>query len=227
MSDGVERVCVWSGIAFLVPFFIGLLFLAGFVPPPSAALDAKAIADVYAANTAGIRVGLILGIFASGFFIPWSAVIAVQMMRMRGASPVLAIVEAIGGGVAIFILQAPLMMWLTAAFRPERDPALVQLLNDLGWLTILVTFSAPMLQVVAVGLATLLDSSDEPIYPRWAGYMSIWAGFAFFPGVFIEFLKTGAFAWNGLIGFWIPFAAFGGWIVMMTPLVRKAAARAG
>lgn len=43
-----EIACAWSGAAFCVVFGIGFLVLARFVPPPSPALDAAAIAALYA-----------------------------------------------------------------------------------------------------------------------------------------------------------------------------------
>jgi hypothetical protein len=37
------------------------------------------------------------------------------------------------------------------------------------------------------------------------------------------FMKTGPFAWNGLLVWWIPFAMFTGWFVLMITLTWRAA----
>lgn len=64
---------------------------------------------------------------------------------------------------------------------------------------------------MAVGVATLRDAREHPVFPRWFGYLNLWVAFAFLPGPFIIFFHTGAFAWNGFAAFWIPASVFGVW----------------
>lgn len=226
MSDRMQTVCAWSGTVFLLLLFIGLWVLAQFVPPPSAALSADAIAAVYAESRSSIRIGLVIAMIASGFFLPWTALLSVQMSRMQGVSPVLPVTQAIGGGVVVLILLLPTVLWLTASFRPERSPELVQLLNDLGWITLIATFPAPLMQLLAVGIAILSDRSPAPRMPRWSGYFNLWMGTLFIPGALIVFFTSGPFSWNGLIGFWVPLVAFALWFLVMTPVLLQAIRRA-
>jgi hypothetical protein len=72
-----------------------------------------------------------------------------------------------------------------------------------------------------VGLAILLDNADVPAYPRWAGYLSIWAAVLIIPGGMITFFKTGVLAWNGLIALYVPVFAFFIWVLTMTVLTIK------
>jgi len=44
----------------------------------------------------------------------------------------------------------------------------------------------------------------------------------FIPGGLIAFFKTGPFAGDGILTFWLPFAVFFGWFVVMFPLFLKA-----
>ena len=74
----------------------------------------------------------------------------------------------------------------------------------------------------AVGFATLADKSAEPVFPRWSGFVNLWLGTLFLPGGLIVFFKTGPFAWDGFIAFWIPFAAFALWFLVMTPVLLRA-----
>lgn len=38
------------------------------------------------------------------------------------------------------------IVWLTAAFRPAQDPAIIRMLFDLGWLTVDIGFGVTILQ---------------------------------------------------------------------------------
>lgn len=222
MSTRMQTLCAWSGLMFVALLFVGVWFVAWFIPPLAPALDADALAAFYAASPTSIRIGLVIGMIASGFFIPWTAVLSVQMARMQGTSPVLPVIQAIGGGVVVWIVLLPVVFWLTASFRVERSPELVLLLNDLGWIALVATFPAPLMQLFAIGIATLSDRSPQPVFPRWAGYFNLWMGTLFIPGALIVFFKSGPFAWSGLIGFWVPLSAFALWFVVMTPVLLKA-----
>lgn len=69
------------------------------------------------------------------------------------------------------------------------------------------------LQNLAIGLCSLGDNNNR--YPRWIGFVNFWIAILFLPGVLLPFFKSGPFAWNGLIGFWLVAFAFFGWIIMM------------
>ena len=225
MISGLQKLCAWSGIGFVLLFVLGMWVLAGMVPPPSPAADAATVGAFFSDNASGIRLGMLVAMIASGLYLPWTAVLTLQMKRMQGVSPVLPLVQAISGAVVTLILLIPVMLWATAAFRVDRSPELILLLNDFAWLFILMTFPAPTVQVFAVGLSALLDKSVDSVFPRWVGFVNLWLGTLFLPGGLIVFFKTGPFAWDGFIAFWIPFAAFGLWFLVMTPVLLRAIRR--
>ena len=69
MENGL-RMGIWSGpVAFLI-FGIGLIGFAHFLPPPAPSLSSQEIAEVYANNTLGIRLGGILIMLAAALFAP-------------------------------------------------------------------------------------------------------------------------------------------------------------
>ncbi|MGB8390637.1 MAG: hypothetical protein WCE76_23335, partial [Mycobacterium sp.] len=73
--------------------------------------------------------------------------------------------------------------------------------------------------------AILSDVTPEPIFPRWSGYLSIFVALVQIPPVMLVFFKTGPFAWDGLISWWLPAIDFFGWIVVMMVLTATAARR--
>jgi hypothetical protein len=123
------------------------------------------------------------------------------------------------------LLAIPLLFFLVVAFRPDRDPNVLQGLNDLAFLTFLMPFAPFCMLVLAIGVAVLQDSADEPILPRWFGYLNIWCVLLFAPAGLMPFFKTGPFDWRGLISLWLGFAAFGLWLVASSWTLDRAIRR--
>ena len=221
MNTKSQLLCAWSGIAFLILFTIGWVLLARFLPPPSPALSADDVASIYQHNTGAIRFGLMLAMIAGGLTAPWVAVIANQMKRIEGDSPVLTYTMLVAGAAGVMILVFPTIIWTVAAFRPDRSPELIMLLNDFGWLLFVMTFSPFFVQNIVIGLAIFSDDASEPVFPRWLGYFNMWVAILLVPGGLITFFKTGPFAWDGIIAFWLPLVIFFGWFLVMFQVLRK------
>jgi hypothetical protein len=201
---------------------VGWWLLARFVPPPSPNASAVEIANLFSQNTNGIRIGMILLIAAAGLFAPFIAVISAQIARIEGSPPVLAYTQLLGGAMSIAIILFPAMFWTTAAFRPERNPELILLLNDAAWLIVAMTFSPGVIQNLAIGFAILGDRGKPPVFPRWLAYLNFWVAFLLLPAGLITFFKAGPFAWNGLLAFWMPLVVFAIWFNVMFVMMLKA-----
>ena len=225
MNKTYHKMCIWSGMVFLVLLGLGLWISAGFLPPLLPSADAETIAQIYRQNTFGIRLGAFLSIAGSAFFFPLIAVISVHMFRIEGRYPVMSVLQAISGTCASMLFFFPCLVWTVIAFRPERDPALMYLLNDFSWIWFVIPFSPAMIQNLAIGFAILGDKRDQPLFPRWSGFLNIWVGLLFIPGGVAGFFKTGPFAWNGLLSFWLGVTVFTIWIIVMIPLLLKAVER--
>jgi hypothetical protein len=79
--------------------------------------------------------------------------------------------------------------------------------------------------VLATGVAILQDDADEPILPRWLGYLNVWCALLFAPAGLMPFFKTGPLDWRGLISLWLGFAAFGLWLVASSWTLDRAIRR--
>ena len=119
-----------------------------------------------------IRTSMIIFNLCAIMLLPFFMVIVYQMKRMATPTQVLAYcyLSAAATGATLFAIAD--LFWLIAAFRPDRDPQLIMLLNDLAW----ITFTAPVGMIIAqnlcLGLAVLLDDQPRPIFPRWVAYFS-------------------------------------------------------
>ena len=215
MNTRMQIACAWCGVLFVTLLTIGWILIAGLVPLPPPSNDAAAIAELFSSNTGAIRFGALLSMFSISLTAPWIAVIAVQMKRIEGATPVLTYTQLVAGAVTVLILTLPTVLWTVAAFRPERSPELVLLLSDFSWIAFIMTFPPFFVQLVAIGAAIISDRAERPVFPRWVGYFNVWVAVLFMPGGLITFFKTGPFAWNGLLAFWMPLTVFFLWYGVM------------
>jgi hypothetical protein len=215
-----QKICAWGGPFCAAAVGTGLL-IAGFVPPPSPQLSAAEVAAIYRDNAMLIRLGMIIALFGIAGYVSLVCVISTQMRRMQ-TSRLPADLQLGAGVIGVLTVMFPIMILAITAFRPERDPALTQLLNDTAWLLIIPAFPTFLAQFGAIALGTLSDRSHDPVFPRWTGYLNLWIGFLFIPGAFAYVFKSGPFAWNGLLSFWIAATAFFTWLVVMTPLTLRA-----
>lgn len=222
MNQKTQLMCTWSGLTFAAMFAGGWFLIAHFVPPHLPAATADEIARLYAANTSQIRLGLMFCMFATGFYAPWVAILYVILKRIEGdEAPLMAITQLVSGTVGYVVFCLPAMIWITVSFRPERDPQLLLLLNDLGWLILTMVVSPFIMQNLAIGVAVLQDRTAQALMPRWVGYFNIWAAIIYVPAGLIPFFKSGPFAWNGFIAFWLPASTFFCTIIVLTHFCRK------
>ncbi len=221
MNTRNQLLCAWSGVAFAIFFTLGFWPLTHFMPPPSPTMSAIDVAAMYGQNTNQIRFGLLVMMGSSGLILPFTAVIAVQMKRMEDAPSILTYLQLASGAVGVVFFIVPCLLWSVAAFRPERSPELIALMNDCGWLLFLMPFTTFIVQNFAIGFAILGDKSVQPVFPRWVGFFNFWVAVLFVPGGLLTFFKTGPFAWNGLFAFWVPFVVFFAWYMLMFMFLRK------
>jgi len=222
MSYSVQRAMAWSGLGLIVLTFAGFI-LARLLPvPPGANLTADQIADFYSAHPTTTRLGFLLASVGLCLLGPMVALITTQMLRIDGAPAGLAQLQQIGGICVIIVTVIPTTMMNVAAFRPDRNLIAIQTLNDLAWLLFVTPIGLFFLQEVPIGVAILMDRSAQPVFPRWVGYANLWVPFTFLPALLPFFFKTGPFAWQGLLVFYLGLATFGAWVVIMVWALLRA-----
>lgn len=220
---GAHLTC---GVISARGWLVGFVFFADFVPPPSPDQSADEIARIFQDNTNGIRFGMLLTLFVSPFYASWAASLAAQMKRIRGTHPVMGDLQLVLGGLTVLVFMIPALLLEVAAFRVDRDPGTIQALDDIAWLMFIAMGGVAILQPFVVGVVILQQrAEDEQVFPRWAGYLSVWTAILFLPGPVCVFFKTGPMAWDGLLPWWIPFVVFALWVVVMIGVVHRSIGR--
>jgi hypothetical protein len=210
-----ELIAAWCGPVFLLLFVPLFALLGQNMPiPPSPSLGAAEVANRVVQNLGDFRIAWAGCLVAMTLYAPWSAQISNQMMRLEGSSRALTYTQLACGALTFFVVSGALVFWAGAAFRPERNPELIQLLSDLGWMALDLQWAITTVQMLAIALLGLGDRRAQPLFPRWACFFSIWCALSFVPASLVLFVKTGPFAWNGALSFYIPYTAWLGWCGM-------------
>lgn len=176
-------------------------------PPPKAWWDLDKIASWFDDKRLGLLVGFGIIFVIGAFSVASTALIAYSIRRMS-VSPAFAYAYLI-----IYSLAAVPGMLLTCialvvgAMRPDRDPKLLGLLYDMGFLSFSGTMGIFLIGSVVWGVAILLDRNA--ILPKWFGYFNICNALTEVVVATCCIEKDGPFAWNGTISFYINMVVFG------------------
>jgi hypothetical protein len=218
-----QLISAWCGPAFLVTFVLFWGVIGRNIPNPSPALSAADLAARYSHHLGEIRLGFIVALITVCLYMPWCSYISARMAKIEGGYPVLANLQLIGGALTVMVVSFSCCFWAIAAFRPERDPALIQLLTDTGWLVIDLQYACTTLQMVALALAVLADRKNKatPLMPNWVCYLTIFCAVSFFPASLTGVLKTGPFAWNGVMSYYFPYFCWLCWEIIASTFLIK------
>lgn len=225
LSARIQRVCAWCGPAFIVLLFGGWGFMGGLfpvIPPDASAAD---VAARYATEADLHRVGLILGMVGVFLSLPFFFVLSVQMRRAERGVPLLAGLQLVSGLLVTVVLMIPMLLFIGTSFRPERDPEVTRTLNEISYLMLILPWPPIIGQLLALATCAWTDRRERPVFPRWTGYYQLWVAVLLTPATLILFFDDGPFAWNGILGFYVPAAVFGTWYLVMTWLLLRAIAR--
>jgi hypothetical protein len=220
-----QTVSLWLGVGFAAVLLGAFVAFPGFFPPMSPQMSTREVADFYQQHTTAIRASMVVFNLCGVMLIPFFMVIVYQMKRMATPTQVLAYcyLSAAASGVTLFAIAD--LFWLIAAFRPERDPQLIQLLNDLAWITFIAPVGMIVAQLLCLGLAVLLDAHPEPIFPRWVGWFSLATAVLVAPDAGAAVFTSGPLAWDGAISFWLRNVLFGAFFIVMFFVLRRAISR--
>ena len=215
----------WCGVLYFVFVLVGWILVAGFFPLHLPSANPAEITAIFQADQTRIRAGMIIVMFAAMIMIPFAAVISQLLARVEGGAGVLTYTALLGAAGTMVLTFYPAIWWLVAAFRPERAPEIIQVMNDMAWLQFIGGVSMYDAWPLAIAVAAFCDTSPNPIFPRWVGWYNLWVLLMIFPDMLLFFFHEGPFAWNGIFGFWVPLAGFGSWWIVMFFVVKNALQR--
>lgn len=227
MNESVIRrtnlIGAWCGIAYIALLLVGWWLVGGFFPLHNPSAGADEIAQFFRHDVVGIRIGMVIVMWGAAVFIPFTATVADYIARYEGRTGPLTRTMTMAGYANAMLTFYPPLWWIANTWRStERSPDVIYLLNDIAWLQFIGGLALIMPMFVVVAVVALTDTRPNPVFPRWVGYQSILTFMLFLPDQMLFFFKTGPFAWNGLLGFWIPLTVFCVWFVTIFCMIRRA-----
>ena len=200
-----------------------LMAIVGWVPPISPMATESDIYQLYQLDYFSIRTAMIFIMIGAGFIIPFTSTVSILIARVEGGFGVLAATALVSGFAIAVLTFFPALIWLLAAFRPERSPELLYMLNDGAWLIFVGALFITYPFFIVLAIACFAEKGERRVFQRWYGYFNAWIAVSFLPGQLLFFIKTGPFAWDGLLSFYLPFGAFFIWLVPTIRYIWKAA----
>lgn len=210
-----QRILLWTVPPAAGLFVLAYLLFPVFSPPLSPTLTPEQVAAFFAQNVTGILGVTILCNLIACSLVPLFAVTAVQISRTATSSSVFtyAYLLCVGVGLTAFILAD--YCWAMAAFRPERDPQLISLLNDMAWFFFIAPVGTIIVQNICLALSIYLDARPEPIFPRWVAHFNVAAAVLLVPSAFSLLHKSGPLAFDGAVSFTLRLSVFAVYLVVM------------
>lgn len=207
----LETFAIICGPLFTLCSVVGWMGLSQGLVPFDPSFSPERLASEYAAKDTEIILGSTIFLIGCGLLVFWVAQLSVMMAALEGRRPVLAIVQLIGGiGVVTFVSSA-CCLWAGAAFRAAgASPDVTVALNDAGWFTFMLTWPGLSIQLIAVGIVVrAARGRSDRLAPGWVGSYCYFAAAVIALVGAVAFTKTGPFAWNGVLGYYLPFVVWG------------------
>lgn len=219
----VMKLCIWTGIVLVAATVVGFAWLMGYVPPPSPAWAPEQTLAWVQGHKTSILIGAALCTFFWALWATWCAPLIIYIRRMERA-PILtyASLANVGGGGGVITCIA--VSWTVMAFRAE-NPLIVEAFNDLGFFLFLYTWPSFGIWMWIIAIAILRDVNSEPTFPRWVAFYNLWAGLLMAPASLMGLFKSGPFAYDGLLAFWLVAIDFFFWMLVMSVVMLRALAR--
>lgn len=211
MTDDFKHVrfCAWNGMIFMAVFILFWGVMGHNIPPWAGDESAKVVADWFRAEQNIIRTGMVISMTFTVCYCVWGLAIGKVMRHATGPHSILLDLQIWGAGLTVVPVLVSNSFWLAGAYRPDALPdETLQLLYDLAWLLIDLGYSVTSVQMIALGVGFLQDKRDQPLMPKWVCWYSIWVGFMFTAECLMPFFKTGPFARQGILNYWIEFSIF-------------------
>lgn len=225
MNRSAQLISAWCGFVLAILFAIGGVLMSGWFPVPDGLTPSATPDEVHAAlvdrDMTVMRIGVTLMMASMALLAPWGAVMIAQTRRAEGKFGVLAYAQLTTCACATTLATAGMVCWGAAVYRPDVDPEISRFAVDLGWHFFLFAWPPFTFWAIALGMAVLWLPRDVIVYPRWTGFVSIWTGFLYVPGVLQMFFKTGPFGYHGLISMWMPLIVFFIWIMVFSYMSIK------
>lgn len=217
-----ELFGAWCAPIFSLLTLGGFIVLAQFYDPAAAHLAPAELAEHYAGIKDEVAIGMSVFALATCFLLVYSVQLSLWLWRREGRSPLMSIAQAGGGFAVVLLVFISCCLWIGAAYRSDvAEPDVTVALNDAAWFGFLVGWSMLSLQMLATAAITLADRGRPQLVPRWLSWFSVIGAVLLVTANGCAITETGPFAWDGVLGYYVPMAIWGFWLDAHAWYMRK------
>lgn len=219
---GSQRIALWCNWIFVALTAIGWLGIAHFYHPARADLGMNAT-KVWFSETHhwGTIIGCSVFYVAAGILTPGSIMFGIMLAKIEGRRPVWSFTTAVCGVFISLIVFLNACAWIVSAYRRESGSDVIQAFYDWAWFAFLLGWIYLAIEMAATGVVELMDHRDQPMVPRWFTWLTFAGALTLFFAAGPAFLKSGPFAYHGLLAFYVPVAVWGGYLTITTWFMLK------
>lgn len=216
----LDKAAIFCGPLAQLCFFIFLPASLNF-PPISPSLTPEETAQHYRDNDVGLKIGISIMLLTGAIWPIFCAGVNRQLSKIPGVSHTALWGQLGAGCLGALSMMLPSMFFSVVAYRLERDPIITQTLSDLAWFVYAMGFPPFIGQDLMISYAVLSDKRPEPLIPHWVSWIMSGLTLTLYPALAVHAVKSGPFAWNGALGFWLGAIGFGGQVGILVSFLLK------
>ena len=206
-----QWIAFWMVPAFFNVFGLVFVPLSWMMPPRSPSAPEQQIIDFMQSHNLLIACALLTLVY--GFAPVGNSIYLIQIKRMS-VSPVFRYTLMVGSITgAIVGMLFPMFCFGLGAFRSGYRPSILVMLYDFGYLAFIGSLGCFCIMWMAFALAIILDENN--VLPKWLGYYTLWQYVTELIAAPVWIAKSGPFAWNGLMTFWLAMALYVPWQIIV------------
>jgi hypothetical protein len=219
----IQLAAALCGPVFAIGYLTCWAWFGHNIPPPSwGYTPAERLANYFQPYHSQIQAGMLGSSVFAIVYLPWTVQLG-AIMRKR--SPVLANIQLLGGGITAWVLAECPTKWAEAVRISDSNPVLADMLWHEAFTVYECTYLITTVEMVAAGLYALTDRSENPVFPRWTGWLAIGGGLAFVPMSWMPYHDSGPLAVNGAWNFWIVYGWWVIWFIVFAHYLTRAVLR--
>jgi hypothetical protein len=218
-----EKRELWIGWWTLVVFYnlYGLLFfvITRTQPPPQPSLTHSEIVQWFDDRHHGLLYGYAIVFIVGGATAIMNAMLAYSIRRMsvsRAFAYSYLVIYALATLPGMLIMGVACTV---GAMRPDRSPALLRWLYDFAFLSFEGTMGVFLIGSLVWMVAVLLD--ENGVFPKWFGYLNLCNALTEVVVAPAWIFRSGPFAWDGTIAWWINMGVFVTYTTVFLTLLRR------
>jgi hypothetical protein len=209
----------WTMLVFYQLFGVLFFGVTRAQPPPHPWWEPTRVAQWFDDHRYGLLIGFAFVFLISGMTALMNALIAYSMRRMsvsRAFAYAYLVIYALSTLPGMLVFGIALTV---GAMRPDRDPELIRFIYDFAFMTFNGTMGVFLIGSLVWMAAILLDGNR--VFPKWFAYLNLCNALTEVVVAPAWIFKSGVFAWNGAIAYWINMGVFVTYTTVFLTLLRR------